>query len=216
MLENIDALIFDLDGTLVDSMWIWRDIDVEYLKRYNITTPANIQLEVEGMSFTETALFFKEKFAIPDDAETIKSDWNKLAVKKYMTEVPMKPGAVDFLEFALLKGFKMGIATSNSIELVNQITNVHGLDKYFPVIKTSCEAKKGKPAPDIYLLVAETLKVKPERCLVFEDIVPGIIAGKSAGMKVCAVDDINSQATLAEKKRLADYYIYHYDEILRD
>jgi len=213
MLENIDALLFDLDGTLVDSMWIWRDIDIQYLERYGITLPDNIQLQIEGMSFTETAHFFKEKFAIPDDVETIKSDWNAMALNKYMTEVPMKPGAIDFLNYALEKGFKMGIATSNSVELVKQITAVHGLDNYFPVIKTSCEVAKGKPAPDIYLLVAETLKVKPERCLVFEDIVPGIIAGKSAGMKVCGVEDKYSDTTRGEKKRLADYYIYHYDDI---
>ena len=215
MLENIEALIFDLDGTLVDSMWIWRDIDISYLARYNISLPENIQYEIEGMSFTETAGYFKKRFLIPEDIETIKNDWNQMALHRYLTEVPMKPGVVDFLEFARRTGFKMGIATSNSVELVKQITAVHGLDNYFSVIKTSCEVKKGKPAPDIYLLVARTLGVRPERCLVFEDIVPGIIAGKSAGMKVCAIEDAYSIETRDEKKRLADYYIEHYDEISR-
>ena len=215
MLTDIDALIFDLDGTLVDSMWIWRDIDIAYLGRYNIALPENIHLLIEGMSFSETAQFFKEKFAIPDDVETIKSDWNAMAWKKYTTEVPMKTGAIAFLEDALLKGLKMGIATSNSESLVKQIADVHGLHKYFSVMKTACEVKKGKPAPDIFLLVAEALKVKPERCLVFEDIVPGIIAGKSAGMRVCAVEDIYSATTRGEKKRLADYYIENFDEVIR-
>ena len=219
MLTDIDALLFDLDGTLVDSMWIWRDIDINYLKKHNITLTEKlgqqIGQQIEGMSFTETAGFFKEKFALSDDVETIKREWNEMAWQRYTTEVPMKPGAVDFLAYALEKGYKMGIATSNSVELVKRISDVHGLHNYFPVIKTSCEVKKGKPAPDIYLLVAEELGVKPERCLVFEDIVPGIIAGKSAGMKVCAVDDEYSKATQADKRRLADYYINHYDEILR-
>lgn len=213
MFQDIDALLFDLDGTLVDSMWIWRDIDIAYLGRYGIELPDNIQLQIEGMSFSETAQFFKEKFAIPDDVETIKRDWNALAWEKYTNEVPLKQGVVAFLNKARKKGLKMGIATSNSVELVKQIAHVHDLHKYFPVIKTSCEVKKGKPAPDIYLLVAKVLQVKPERCLVFEDIVPGIIAGKSAGMRVCAVEDEYSVTTREEKKRLADYYIYHYDEI---
>jgi len=215
MLTNIDALIFDLDGTLVDSMWIWRDIDISYLARYGISLPENIQNQIEGMSFTETAGYFKRVFSIPDDVTTIKNDWNQMALHRYKTEVPMKPGAVDFLNYALTKGFKMGIATSNSVELVEQITAVHGLDKYFPVIKTSCEVSKGKPAPDIFLLVAKELGVIPERCLVFEDIVPGIMAGKSAGMWVCAVEDAYSADTRGEKKRLADYYIKGFDEILR-
>jgi 16S rRNA pseudouridine516 synthase len=215
MLKDIDALIFDLDGTLVDSMWIWRDIDMEYLNRHNISLPDNIQIQIEGMSFTETAHYFKERFAITDDVEKIKNDWNAMAWKKYCTEVPMKPGIMDLLEYAQEKGFKMGIATSNSVELVQKIADVHGLHDYFPVIKTSCEVAKGKPAPDIYLLAAKELEVGPERCLVFEDIIPGIIAGKSAGMKVCAVEDEYSVSTREDKKKLADYYIYHYDEIPR-
>jgi 16S rRNA pseudouridine516 synthase len=215
MLKDIDALIFDLDGTLVDSMWIWHDIDVEFLAHYNIELPNNLQYEIEGMSFTETAHYFKKRFAISDDVEKIKNDWNEMAWEKYTTEVPMKPGASEFLHYAKEKGFKMGIATSNSVELVKRITDVHGLHNYFSVIKTSCEVAKGKPAPDIYLLAAKELLVKPERCLVFEDIIPGIIAGKSAGMKVCAVEDEYSVATRQDKIKLSDYYIYHYDEVNR-
>lgn len=212
--KDIDALIFDLDGTLVDSMWIWYDIDVAYLARYGIEMADNLQEQIEGMSFTETAMFFKKKYAIPDDIDTIKQAWNEMAWKKYTTEVQLKPGALSLLEFARNRGLKMGIATSNSPELTKQITEVHGIHDYFSSIKTSCEVDKGKPAPDIYLLVAKILNVEPKRCLVFEDIVPGIIAGKSAGMKVCGVEDKYSVMTRNEKKRLADYYIYHFNEIL--
>ena len=74
----------------------------------------------------------------------------------------------------------------------------------------------GKPAPDIYLLVAETLGVKPEECLVFEDVPMGILAGKNAGMRVCAVEDTFSASQREEKKELADYYIESYDEIPRE
>jgi 16S rRNA pseudouridine516 synthase len=215
MLEDIEALIFDLDGTLVDSMWIWRDIDIAYLKRYDVTLPPDMQQQIEGMSFTETAHYFKRSFGIPDEIDEIKKAWNAMALDKYRSEVPLKPGVADFLRYAQGQGLKLGIATSNSVELVECIAEVHRLRDYFTVIKTSCEVEKGKPAPDIFLLVARELGVEPERCLVFEDILPGIIAGKKAGMKVCAVEDNYSAKTREEKMELADYYIYHYDEIER-
>ena len=73
MFRDVEAVIFDLDGSLVDSMWIWRDIDIEYLGRYGIALPDELQSEIEGMSFSETACYFKERFQIPDEIEKIKA-----------------------------------------------------------------------------------------------------------------------------------------------
>lgn len=214
MLENIEAVIFDLDGSLVDSMWMWYDIDVEYLKKFGIECPPDLQASIEGMSFSETSVYFKERFALPDSIEQIKKDWNDMAWDKYLHEVPFKEGAYDFLCHCKSKGIKLGIATSNSRELVENIASVHGLDDFFSCIMTGCDVAKGKPAPDIYLAVAEKLGVLPENCLVFEDIVPGIKAGKSAGMKVCAVDDAYSAYQEEEKRSLADYYIKDFRGII--
>lgn len=207
MLQRIDAVIFDLDGSLVDSMWIWKQIDMEYLGRFGLEPPENLQREIEGMSFTETACYFKEHFPIPDPVEKIKQDWNEMAFDKYSREVPLKKGAEQFLGYCRDRNILLGIATSNSRELVENIASVHGLDDYFSCIMTGCDVQKGKPAPDIYLEVAKRLRVNPARCLVFEDIIPGILAGKAAGMKVCAVEDACSAAQREEKKQLADYYI---------
>ena len=91
MLENIKAVIFDLDGTLVDSMWMWKSIDVEYLGRKGIAVPEDIQAfqeELEGMGFTETAVFFKNRFQIEDSLEEIKKTWIFMAEEKYCNEVP--------------------------------------------------------------------------------------------------------------------------------
>lgn len=207
MLKDVDAVIFDLDGSLVDSMWIWREIDIEYLAKFGIPLPENLQAEIEGKSFSETAHFFKERFRIPDSVEKMKADWNRMAWDKYRFEVPLKAGVREFLKRCRDNRIKLGIATSNSRELVETIASVHGLKDYFSCIMTGCEVEKGKPAPDIYLAVANALKVKPARCLVFEDIVPGIQAGKAAGMKVCAVEDEYSAYQREEKKALADYFI---------
>lgn len=214
MLQGIKAVIFDLDGTLVDSMWMWRDIDVEYLSRFHIKLPENLQANIEGMSFHETAVYFKETFHLTDSLEQIKSDWNQMAWDKYTHEVPLKKGVFDFLRFCKSNNLKLGIATSNSRELVSQIISVHQLNQYFDCIMTSCEVEHGKPSPDIYLAVASALNTVPSECLVFEDIIPGIQAGLNAGMKVCAVEDEYSADMIEEKKALADYYLEGFDQLM--
>lgn len=213
MLENKKAVIFDLDGTLIDSMWMWRDIDIEYLGRFGIPLPETLQKDISGMSFSETAVYFKETFGIPDSLDEIKKTWNEMAFYKYTHEVPLKPGALEFLKRLKAQGIRTGIATSNSRELVEAVVKSLNISEYMDEIHTSCEVEKGKPAPDIYLLVAEYLGVKPEECLVFEDIPEGLLAGKRAGMEICAVEDAFSVSMTEEKRELADYYISHYDEV---
>lgn len=216
MLKNKKAVIFDLDGTLVDSMWMWKAIDIEYLGRFGILLPANLQKDIEGMSFSETAVYFKETFQIPDSLEKIKSDWNQMAYHKYTREVLLKNGAGEFLELCIEKGILLGIATSNSRELAESTLEALGVKEYFGCIMTGCDVAKGKPAPDIYLAVAQNLQVLPEECLVFEDVLMGIKAGKNAGMEVCAVEDEHSLYQTAEKKDLADYYIRDFFEIKKE
>lgn len=214
MLEGIEAVLFDLDGSLVDSMWIWKEIDIEYLGRFGIELPQSLQREIEGMSFSETARYIKEKFQIPDDIEQMKADWNRMAWDKYTHEVPLKEGAGEFVTYCKKNGIKLGIATSNSRELVENVIRSLGISDCFTCIVTGCDVNKGKPAPDVYLEAARRCEVSPQKCLVFEDIVAGIMAGKAAGMKVCAVDDLYSAYQLSEKKRLADYFIHDYKEIV--
>ncbi len=214
ILDGTDAVIFDLDGTLVDSMWIWHQIDIEYLGLFGIPLPEKLQRDIEGKSFQETAVYFKERFQIPDSLEQIKETWNAMAWEKYEREVPLKCGVKDFLERCRDRGIRLGIATSNSRALTENIVRVHGLQDYFDCIMTGCDVERGKPAPDIYLAVAGQLQLSPERCLVFEDIIPGILAGKNAGMKVCAVEDAYSADIRSQKQELADYYIKDYTELL--
>lgn len=213
MLQDIKAVIFDLDGSLVDSMWIWKDIDIEYLGRFGIEIPDGLQKDIEGKSFSETAVYFKERFQIPDSLEQMKEDWNQMAWDKYVNEVMLKPGAGNFLNYCIGHGIKLGIATSNSRALVEAVADARGFGKKFDCIMTACEVEKGKPSPDIYLAVADRLGVDPVQCLVFEDITAGIMAGKNAGMRVCAVEDTYSLHQTGDKKKLADYYIRDYYEI---
>lgn len=213
MLEDKKAVIFDLDGTLMDSMWLWEDIDIEYLGRYGHVPTKDMQRDIEGMSFTETAEYFKKRYELPCTVEEIKAEWNRMAFEKYSRQVRLKPGAYDFLQKLRQQSIPIGIASSNSRELIMACLDSNGVADYFDCITISCEVAKGKPAPDIYLSVAKSLGVAPEDCLVFEDIPMGIMAGKSAGMTVCAVEDSFSADQEKTIRSLADYYIKSYDEI---
>lgn len=214
MLNNKKAVIFDLDGTLLDSMWFWRQIDIDYLGSMNKELPEDLQSEIAGMSFSETAIYFKQRFELSESLEEIKHTWNCMAEEKYRN-VTCKPGALQFVQDLKKAGIKTGIATSNSIELATIGIEAAGLLPYLDEIHTSCEVRTGKPAPDIYLHVAKCLGVEPADCLVFEDIKEGLMAGKAAGMTVCAVEDAFSASEREEKRKLADYYIASYDEIER-
>ena len=214
ILDNFDAIIFDLDGTLVDSMWLWKDIDIEYLSRFGIAYNEKLQSEIEGKSFTETAIYFKENFGITDTIEKIKNDWNEMAYLKYKEQVSLKTGALEFLKLLKEKGKMLGIATSNSTQLTEVCLNSLNISSLFDVVITGSDIKTGKPAPDIYLENAKRLKVLPERCLVFEDIPVGIMAGKNAGMKTCAVADEYSRDLTDEKLELSDYSIIDYKDFI--
>lgn len=213
-LQQKKAVIFDLDGTLVDSMWMWKTIDIEYLEQFGYSCPPDLQQKIEGMSFSETAVYFKEHFQLSDTLETIKQAWTDMCIEKYRNDVPLKKGVRKFLKYLVNHGFKIGIATSNGREMVDVVLDALQIASCFQVTTTACEVAAGKPAPDIYLKVAGDLQVLPEECIVFEDIPAGILAGKAAGMTVCAVEDQYSLRIREEKCRLADYFINDYDEIL--
>lgn len=213
MLKDKKAVIFDLDGTLVDSMWVWYDIDVEFLGRYGHQVPADLQKDIEGMGFTEVAVYFKKRFGLPDTIEEIKSIWQDMAMEAYVAKVPLKPGLKSFLAYLCEHKIPMAVASSNDYKLIDNCLKGHGIRDYFSCIVTACDVSRGKPAPDVYLEAARQLSVPPEDCLVFEDIVPGIMAGKNAGCTVCAVKDAYSVSQEKEKRACADFFISSYEQI---
>ena len=215
LLKEKKAVIFDLDGTLVDSMWMWKTIDIEFLGRFGYACPPDLQKRIEGMSFTETAEYFQSHFDLGNlTTEEIKAVWVEMSIDKYRNEVPLKPGVGSFLAYVKSLGIPMGIATSNGREMVDAVLEALKIGSYFENVTTACEVAMGKPAPDIYLKVAKHLQADPKACLVFEDVPAGILAGKAAGMTVIAVEDDFSKDMKAEKEALADYMIQDYRELL--
>ena len=214
MLKNIDAIIFDIDGTLVDSMHVWTDIDDIFLEKYQLIEPDNFHEGMEGKSYSETAEYFLELFPqLPHTKKELEEEWHEMAFEIYTKELQLKKGAYEFILDMHMKGMKLGIATSNSRDLAEGFLKNTEVWEYMDSVWTSDEAKAGKPAPDVYLKVAASLGVRPDRCLVFEDVPNGILAGKNAGMMVCAVEDPFSKQQEKRKRELADYYIQDYDDI---
>lgn len=214
MNKDYKAVIFDLDGTIVDSMWIWEQIDIDFLEERGHTLPEDLQKEIEGCSFTETAIYFKERFNLEEDIDTIKAIWIDMSKGFYAEKIKLKKGIKELLDLFKEKNIPMGIATSNSRELAEDVLVNNGVRDYFQVLVTSCDVKKGKPEPDVFLKAAELMQVKPEDCLAFEDTHAGVIAGKKAGMDVIAIYDALSEEYMEEIKEAADHYLMCYSELV--
>lgn len=216
LLKGKKAVLFDLDGTLVDSMWMWKQIDIEFLGRFGYDCPDDLQTVIEGMSFSETAVYFKERFRLPMTLDEIKECWTRMSIDKYRFEVPLKPGALEFLKYCKENGIRTGIATSNGRDMVDAVIESLKIGDYLDVVTTACEVNAGKPEPDIYLEVARRLFADPSECLVFEDIPAGIMAGKRAGMTVIAVADDYSKDMEPAKTAMSDGFIHDYFELMSE
>lgn len=214
MWRDKKGAIFDMDGTLMDSMWMWKDIDIEFLARHNLEMPEGLQTEIEGMSMPETAAYFRERFGLTDSIEQLIAEWNEMAIGFYRTRVRLKKGALELLREMKARGMKTGIATSNSIELTRECLAANRAEELFDTVRTAREVPRGKPSPDIYLSVASEWGIDPADLIVFEDIPNGALAGKRAGMEVIAVADDYALPRREELKQIADLFIEDFTQIL--
>lgn len=210
-LMNLQAIIFDLDGVLADSEPLWNEIDGELLAHYGVRYSGEYKHEVLGKSMELSLRFYSEKFKIVADKLEMASRRRDIAAEYYAQRIPVFEATSSVLE-QLSTQLPLGLATSSISELVLPFLERHDIRKFFAQITTGEEVKNGKPSPDIYLRAAKKLEIAPEHCLVVEDALAGVQAGKSAGMTVAAIPDPRfMDVTLYTGK--ADYILKNLDEL---
>lgn len=213
-MNEIKAVIFDLDGTLIDSMYVWHKIDIDFLSERGFEVPEDYSQAIKTMHFETAAEYTISRFKLSESVEQIVSIWLDMAVDEYSHNVRLKDGAEELLQRLKQLGIKMGIATSSKPILAEPVLKNNGIYTYFDALCCTSQVGKDKRHPDIYLFTAEKLGVKPEECVVFEDIVDGINGARLAGMKTIAVYDEGSADDSEKLKILANKYIYSFTELL--
>ncbi|WP_195269914.1 HAD family phosphatase [Eubacterium sp. 1001713B170207_170306_E7] len=212
-IEDYRAVIFDFDGTLVDSMGLWHSIDHIYLARHNKVCPETLPYEIAGKSFTETAEYFKERFGLEDSIEEIKAEWVEMSHEAYLNNVHFKPGALRLIRDLHGRRQRIAMATSNNRETTEAFLQKHKVLSYFDILCFTTEVGAGKPDPAVFIQAAQLLALPPADCLVFEDTLEGIQAAKTAGMDAIAVADLWQGDHLVKIKNLADGFIQDFTDL---
>lgn len=211
LVDNSKAIIFDLDGTLIDSMNVWSDIDKEFFKMHDLPFEEDYQKEIGHKGLKEIAAYTKSRYNLKESEDEIVTIWLDMAKEAYAYKIPLKEGVKSFLEYLQSENIKMGIATSNSLELTELVLKHHDIYKYFSKVVTVNELKTNKGSPDIYLHISNSFGLTPSECIVFEDLLVGIKTAKKAGYKVVGVKEISSLDKEKEIREIADLYISNYN-----
>lgn len=213
-LKNIEGAVFDLDGTLLDSSWVWEKVDKKFLGDRGFQVPDDYVDEISPLGAERAAVYTIERFGLNEDKDDIVREWIEMAKKEYATEVVCKPYAKEFLEELHKLNIKMAVATSSDRELFMKTLEREGILKYFQKIVTVDEVERGKGYPDIYEEAARRIKVNPHKCLVFEDILAGVTGASLGEFNVVAVFDEKSKHNWEKIKSISKYSIDDYKELL--
>jgi HAD superfamily hydrolase (TIGR01509 family) len=198
--SSVEAVVFDLDGLLIDSEHVWDEARQELARERGGRWTATASRDMMGMSSLEWSRYMHDVIGVPDPPEEISAAVVRRLERIYRDDLPLFDGAVEAVE-RLAARWPLGLASSSNRELIDLVLELSGLERYFRATVSSEEVARGKPASDVYLEAARRLEVSPERCAAIEDSENGIRSAKAAGMRVLAIPNAlyppNNQA-LAE------------------
>jgi beta-phosphoglucomutase-like phosphatase (HAD superfamily) len=182
----IEAVIFDLDGVIVDSEQVWVEVREAFVRGLGLPYPEAATRAMMGMSSPEWSGYLAGELGVPGTPEEISAAVVEGMLARYGTAPPLIAGAVDAVLW-MGERWPLAIASSSNVELIEAVMRAAGLDPLVEVAVSSEEVGRGKPAPDVYLEAAHRLRVDPLRCAAVEDSEPGIRSAKAAGMRVVAI-----------------------------
>ncbi len=206
--------IFDLDGTLVDSMWIWDTVVTRWLQAHGADPDKGVAPVIKYMTFAQASGYIIDRFSLKIAPEQVSKEWAQMIIDDYRHNIALKEGVYDFVRMLKSNGVRLCVATSNFSEACEAVLRSGGIADCFDFILTSDEVGKNKSFPDIYLRSAEKMRLTPKDCMVFEDILPAVLTAKKAGFQTTAVYDADSAEESEQIKKTADRYILSFDALL--
>lgn len=212
---EIRAAFFDLDGTLLDSMGMWSDIDDRFLGKRGIPVPADYQKAVAVMRIHEAARYTVERFGLPDSPQMVEREWLDMAHYEYASNIQMKPGALEYLKALRAQGVRLGVLTSITRDLFEPVLKRCGAYDLFDAFTSATEAPRGKAYPDAYLIAADRLNTDPHACVMYDDMADALLGARAAGMTTVGVYDPHAGVGREELAKAADWCIDGFDEELR-
>ena len=208
--KNIKGAIFDLDGTLVDSMGVWHRIDDEFLGRRGFPADESYKQAVKTMKYETAAHYTIERYGLSETPEEVMAEWDSMALHEYRYNIKCKPGAAEFLNELKKRGIKIALATVSHRVLLEAVLKGNHIFELFDVLTDVSQVSRGKEEPDLYWFAAKQMELGPEECIVFEDVLLGIDSAKRGGFYTCGVKDHSSYAEELEIRRLADCFLENF------
>jgi HAD superfamily hydrolase (TIGR01509 family) len=182
----VDAVVFDLDGVLVDSEHVWDEVREDLARERGGRWHERAQADMMGMSSTEWSRYMHDVIGLAESPEEIDAEVVRRMQEHYAAELPLIDGAVDAVK-RVASSFRLAVASSSNRPLIDLVLERAGLASFFEATVSSEEVERGKPAPDVFLEAARRLGTAPERCAAVEDSANGIRAARAAGMRVVAI-----------------------------